>query len=109
MAEKPNDPQQAMNRVLQAERDAEAAVADCENQAREVIHDARQRAQRIANRADERISMMKTRSSQQVAGEIKRREREQKTALQQQAPELDESGLAECITDIAAVLTGGSG
>lgn len=108
MAEKPTDPQQAMDRVLQAEREAEQAVVACEAQARDILKSAQVRANRIANRADERITLMKMRSSQWIAGEIKQREREERAALRQQIPELDERGLGECIDDIAAALSGGN-
>lgn len=96
----------AMNRVLQAEREAELAVSECERQAREILSEARRRANRIANRTDERITMMKMRCSQQVAGEISRQERIEKTARGKPDAELDETGLSECIEAVSAMLTG---
>lgn len=95
-----------MNRVLQAEREAEQAVAECEKQAEIILSDARQRANRIANRTDERITLMSMRCSQQVAGEISNQERAEKAARKQQDPELDETGLSECIEAVSAALTG---
>ena len=95
-----------MNRVLQAEREAEQAVAECEKQAEIILSDARQRANRIANRTDERITLMSMRCSQRVAGEISNQERAEKAARKQQDPELDETGLSECIEAVSAALTG---
>lgn len=108
MAEKPSDPQQAMVRVLQAEREAEQAVATCEHEAHALINAAQVRANRITSRTDERITLIKMRSSQQLAGDIKRRERAEAEAYQQQIAELDESGLKECIAEVAKALTGGA-
>jgi len=96
----------AMNRVLQAEREAEQAVADCEKQATIILSDARQRANRIANRADERITLMNMRCSQRVTGKISKQERAEKAARKQPASELDATGLSECIEAVSAALTG---
>lgn len=95
-----------MTRVLGAERDAEAAVADCENQARTLIERARERANRIAAQTDERITRIKLRRAQWVAGEISKQARIEHEAQSRQAPELDETGLAECIEAVSALLTG---
>ena len=96
----------AMNRVLQAEREAEQAVAECEKQAKIILSDARQRANRIANRTDERITLISMRCSQRVAGEISKQERAEKAARKQPASELDATGLSECIEAVSAALTG---
>ena len=96
----------AMNRVLQAEREAEQAVAECEKQAKIILSDAQQRANRIANRADERITLMNMRCSQRVAGQISKQERAEKAARKQPASELDATGLSECIEAVSAALTG---
>jgi CRISPR/Cas system CSM-associated protein Csm2 small subunit len=96
----------AMNRVLEAEREAELAVAECEKQAREILSEARNRANRIANRTNERITLLTMRCSQQVAGEISRQERAEKAARKKPGSELDETGLSECIEAVSAALTG---
>lgn len=95
-----------MNRVLQAEREAELAVAECEKHAREILSEAQKRANRIANRTDERITLMKMRCSQQVAGEISRQDRAEKAARRKPDEELDETGLSECIEAVSAMLAG---
>ena len=95
-----------MNRVLQAEREAELAVVECEKQAREILNEARNRVNRIANRTDERITLLNMRCSQRVAGEISKLERAEQAALEQPASELDETGLSDCIEAVSAALTG---
>lgn len=101
--------EQAMNRLLQAERDAERAVAECEAEAGSILQAAQLQASRIASRTDSRISLMQTRCLQRVAEEIKQLERTEKQTLekQQDSYRIDETGLAECIEEIAICLTGG--
>jgi len=55
---------EAINRVLQAEQDAQQAVARCERQAQELLHGAQMQVQRIHQRADERITWMEMRCAQ---------------------------------------------
>jgi cell division septum initiation protein DivIVA len=101
--------EQAMNRVLQAERDAARAVAECETEAGSILQAAQLQAGRVASRADSRISRMQTRCLQRAAEEIKQLERaeRQTTESQEESYRIDESGLAECIQEIAICLTGG--
>ena len=68
--------EQAIQQVLQAERDAERAIRDCEHEARRIIHDAQNRAQRINARTDERITNMEMRYSHKLDKAIKAIERE---------------------------------
>lgn len=97
----------AMNLVLQAEQEAERAIAGCERQAAEIAGSAHQRANRIAARADERITMIKMRCSQRVAGEIGELERAEKSARERMTLELDESDLGECLEAVSTALTEG--
>jgi cell division septum initiation protein DivIVA len=101
--------EQAMNRVLQAERDAERVVAACEAEAASILQAAQRQVSRIASRTDSRISLMQTRCFQQVADEIKQLERAERQEKETQAESyrIDETGLAECIEEIAICLTGG--
>lgn len=98
-----------MNRVLQAERDAERVVAECEAEAANILQAAQLQASRIASRTDSRISLMQTRCLQQVAEEIKQLERAERQTreMQEESYRIDETGLAECIEEIAICLTGG--
>ena len=67
---------QAIQHVLQAERDAEQAIRDCENEAQQIIHNAQHRAQRINARADQRITNMEMRHSHKLDKTIKAIKRE---------------------------------
>jgi cell division septum initiation protein DivIVA len=97
----------AINRVLQAEREAAEAVAACEREARDILQAAQQLAGHIAGRTDERISRLQLRSAQRVTARIGELEREADRARREMEVELDESGLRECIEAVAACLTGG--
>jgi cell division septum initiation protein DivIVA len=101
--------EQAMNRLLQAERDARRVVAECEAQAASILQAAQLQASRIASRTDSRISLMQTRCFQRVTEEIRHLERAATQARETQAESyrIDETGLAECIEEIAICLTGG--
>jgi cell division septum initiation protein DivIVA len=101
--------EQAMNRVLQAERDAERRVAACEAEAATILQAAQRQAGHIASRTDSRISQMQTRYFQRVAEEIRQLERAERQAResQEESYRIDETGLAECIEEIAICLTGG--
>jgi cell division septum initiation protein DivIVA len=101
--------EQAINRLLQAERDAKRIVAECEAEAASILQAAQLQASRIASRTDTRISLMQTRCFQQVTEEIKQLERAERQAGERQAESyrIDETGLAECIEEIAICLTGG--
>lgn len=101
--------EQAMNRVLQAERDAGAAIAECETGAGNILQAAQLQSSRIASRTDSRISLMQMRCFQQVAEEIRRLEMTERMTRekQEESYRIDETGLAECIEEIAICLTGG--
>jgi len=79
----------AINRVLQAEREAREAMRECDRQADQILREARERARRIRQRADERIQRW---NSDQRAAERLRDLDEQAKALQADPPE--PSGLA---------------
>jgi cell division septum initiation protein DivIVA len=101
--------EQAMNRLLQAERDARRVVAECEAEAAGILQKAQLQASRIASRTDSRISLMQTRCFQRVAEEIRHLEHAETHARERQAESyrIDETGLAECIEEMAICLTGG--
>jgi cell division septum initiation protein DivIVA len=101
--------EQAMNKVLQAERDAERSVAECAAEAASILQAAQLQASRIASRTDNRISLLQTRSFQRVTEEIRQLERAERQARerQEESYRIDETGLAECIEEIAICLTGG--
>lgn len=105
----PGSAEQAINRVLQAERETGQAVTDCEQQAHAILQAARQRARQILSRTDGRISRMQMRVAQRITEQIQSMDREeQKARLEQSTRPLDETGLAECIEEVAHLLTGGA-
>jgi vacuolar-type H+-ATPase subunit H len=77
--------EQAIQQVLQAERDAEHAIQDCEHEARQIIHDAQNRAQLINTRVDQRITNMEMRYSHKLDKTIKLIEKEGADELRQDA------------------------
>lgn len=72
----PIEAEQAMQQVLQAERDAERAIHDCENEAQQIIHDAQISTQRIHARTNERITNMEMRHGHKLDRLIKGIEKE---------------------------------
>ena len=99
----------AMNRVLQAERGAEQAIADCENEARQILQAAQQRVKRIADRTDERITLIQLRVAQKIKAHIDALERVDRSAQHEPSVyDLDKAGLAMVVQEVAAELTGNS-
>ena len=99
--------EQAMNRVLQAEREAEQAIADCELEARQILQAAQQRVKRIADRTDERLALIQQRLAQKIKAHIDALERADRSAqLEPSVYDLDEAGLATVVREVAAELTG---
>jgi hypothetical protein len=98
----------AMNRVLEAEREAEQAVAECERQAQLLLQAGYARARRIAGRTDERISLLRMRSSDRVTRRIEVMERAERAAQQGAFPEPAQADhLAAIVEELAAELSGG--
>ncbi|MDH3561413.1 MAG: hypothetical protein OEN52_10740 [Gammaproteobacteria bacterium] len=97
--------EQAMNRVLAAERDAGRAVADCEARSRDIVQDARQRANRIASRTDERITLMQMRSAQRTAATLRQLQQAQQSLDDQAGEPLDDASVSVCMEDVAETLT----
>lgn len=60
----------AINRVLDREREARAAVAECQERANALLGEARRKAQRIEARGEERIAAMHAICDQSVARAI---------------------------------------
>jgi hypothetical protein len=56
----------AMNRVLEAETSARAAIADCETEMRALLEHARQRRRNILERAHDRIMTLHARTERAV-------------------------------------------
>ena len=101
----PGAVEQAMNLVLEAERAAEQAIADCEQEAQEILNAAHRSARRIAERTDERLARAHMRCGALLSREIQHSEHTA-TAAQQERYRLDTATLAEIAESVAAQLTG---
>ena len=99
--------EQAMNQVLQAERDAERAIAECEREGREILTAAHKRSQRIASRTDERIARIQAHWTARASLTIKTMERSDwKREREQSDYQLDQAALNDITETVAAYLTG---
>jgi hypothetical protein len=113
MAEQKKDVQsaaaveQAMNQVLQAERDAERAIADCARQAQELLTAAQKRSQQIASRADQRITRIQIHWTHRADRKIKAMERADRLREREESDyRLDKAALTHITETVAAYLTG---
>jgi len=99
--------EQAMNTVLQAERSAEDAIADCKQEALRTVQAAQERAQQIATRTDERLALCHMRCTARVSRELKARQRAE-TADGQGQPthQPDDKVLAALVAAVARDLIG---
>ncbi len=100
--------EEAIERVLEAERLGREAVARCEAQAAEILNAARAAARRIADRTDDRLSATHVMCMESTGRKIiALEEAEQRLAEQ---PVLDEAGLKRARNAarvLAALLSGG--
>ena len=94
--------EQAIQQVLQAERDAEHAIQDCEQEARQIIHAAQGRAQRINARADERITNMEMRHGHKLDRVIRNIEREGANELRLDAGQRYDAGRLQAVVETLA-------
>jgi len=99
--------EQAMNRVLEAEREAEKAIANCEYEARQILQAAQQRVKRIADRTDERMAQIQLRLAQKIKAHADALQRADQSAQHEASLyDLDEAVLAAVVQEVAAELTG---
>lgn len=99
--------EQAMNKVLQAEQEAEQAIADCEQDARRILQAAQQRAKHIADRTDERITRIQLLLAQKIKAHIDALERADRSAqLEPSLYDLGAAALSGVVDEVAAELTG---
>jgi hypothetical protein len=97
---------QAMTRVLQAERDAAQAVEACRRDAVEIRQAAQQRAARIASRTNERLAVCHMRCNSKVSREILEQERLVAGRCDAPGLRLDEASVAAAVESLARTLTG---
>ena len=95
----------AIQRVLQAERDAEQTIRECEREAQQIITDARKQAQAINSKSDQRITNLEMRFGHKLDREIKTIEREGAVELKLDANQrVDTERLRAAIEELAAEL-----
>jgi len=98
---------QRMNRVLQAERDAKRAVAECEQRAQEILRAAQVRAQRLVSRADQRITVLQMRCNHRIDTVVKAIEKQQREPAAAAHPgQTGEQSVKAVLAAVAADLTG---
>jgi sulfur transfer protein SufE len=101
----PDAVEHAMNTVLEAERAAEQAIADCNSEAQLAIQAAQEQAQHIATRTDARLTLCHRRCNARVSREIRARELAEQADLQDRpGQELDDVALAAVIETVAREL-----
>ena len=100
-----NAASQAMNRILEAERDAETGIAECRQAAQKIIQDAQHHAALINQRANERITVQHLRCKQEIERRISGLERTTANELRElHDSEWDDRELQRVIGEVAAAL-----
>ncbi len=98
---------QAIDRVLEAERLAQAAVASCETQGRESVERARQRRRIILERAQQRIVALHTRAARTIERRVAQvNEQHGKAVAGGMAQDADHARLQAAIETLADRLIG---
>jgi hypothetical protein len=97
----------AIERVLQAEREARDAVASCEREARALVEEAHRHALRVAERTTARIAAARARVTMRVADAARQCEA-QAAALpvKTRMDPADDQRIAPAVAAVAAELTG---
>jgi hypothetical protein len=98
---------EAINRVLAAEREARERVSLAQAQAAKLVAQARLRARRIHERTDARVSRLRAACREWSAREVARRQEEARRILSSPVADDGRSGrLSTAVARLAAVLTG---
>lgn len=103
-----DQPEAAMNAVLEAEAEAKAAIAECEAQAATLVEEARRQAQRVAERADERISRVHAECAEKTSRAVESTLREEPSDQAEpfrQSLEHEQQVLAAAVAQLTALLT----
>jgi len=98
---------QLMNTVLEAEREAKRAVAECEQRAEEILKAAQAHAQRLVSRADQRITVIQMRCNHRIDSIVKSMEMQQQVPGDAAHPgQLEAQAIEAVVAALAAQLTG---
>ncbi len=98
----------AMNRVLQAERDATRSLDSTTRQAAKILAEARVDRDRILARAERRITELRKMVARQLADEIRRLQTTATGATRELERDRDEERLRFAVARVALRLTGGA-
>ena len=99
----PVQAEQAIQTVLQAEQDAEAAIRDCENEAHLLVQTAQADAQRILTRTDQRITNTEMRHAYKLNQLIGNIENEGSAELKHDASQqIEQKALQNIVEKLAA-------
>jgi vacuolar-type H+-ATPase subunit H len=99
----PVQAEQAIQTVLQAEQDAEAAIRDCENEARLIIQTAQADALKILTRTDQRITNVEMRHAHKLDQLIRNIENEGSAELKHDASQpIEQKTLQNIVEKLAA-------
>jgi len=99
----PVQAEQAIQAVLQAEQDAEAAIRDCENAAQLLIQTAQADAQRILTRTDQRITNTEMRHAHKLDQLVRNIEHEGSAELKHDASQpVEQKALQNIVEKLAA-------
>lgn len=97
----------AIDRVLDAERSAQSAIADCEKQGLESLEHARQQRRTILERAQQRIVALHTRAARALEQRVTEvREPHGRIVAGTIAPEIDHARMQAAIGRLADLLIG---
>ncbi len=101
----PVQAEQAIQTILQAEQDAEAAIRNCENAAQLLIQTAQADAQRILTRTDQRITNTEMRHAHKLDQLIRTIENEGSAELKHDASQpIEQKALQNIVEKLAAEL-----
>jgi len=110
MAQQQNDTEQAMNRVLEAEREAHAAITECAARAAALIDAAQQQARRVHARTDTRISQVHAHCALALGQQVETLLRQEPHSGAGATPDAAmRELLTAAVTCLAASLTDGTG
>jgi len=104
-----DDTEEAINRVLGAERDARAAIERCVQQAAATVDAARQRARHLAAHTDVRIGKVHARCSLALGRQIEALLRQEQAGDVAPPAAHDDEVLVAAVEHLAAALTGDDG
>lgn len=99
--------EQAMNRVLEAESNAQQHIAHATQEADALLEQARQRARRIQERTDNRIARIHQRCNRWLVDEVNRIQQSAPSESGFQQYELDDAVTDNVVERIASLLTTG--